>query len=232
MALMDEFKEERESIKNKSTKEKLSYFWYYYKWWVILPIIIVIIGGNLIHTIATKPKILLDGMYINIDNLDTTHALDTMNTSFVEEQGYDSEKYIIAYNPNHVYLTEEQKSSAPDSFDDPSLNKYAVQSVVAQLGAKSLNFIVGPTESLLALDSNQLFADLTTILTEEQQALYESYYIYLDEANTIPILIDISKCGALQEVYDEYYDSIAIGIINDQNEMDIMLKFVDYLMGE
>ena len=48
MALMDEFKEERESIKNKSFKEKLDYFWCYYKWWIITPIIIVFIAGNLI----------------------------------------------------------------------------------------------------------------------------------------------------------------------------------------
>ena len=83
MPLMDEFKEERESIKNKSKKEKLSYFWYYYKWWVILPIIILFIGGNLIHTIATKQKILLDGMFLNIDNLDNTNALDSLTSSFV-----------------------------------------------------------------------------------------------------------------------------------------------------
>ena len=35
MALMDEFKEERESIKNKSFKEKMDYFWCYNKFFNI-----------------------------------------------------------------------------------------------------------------------------------------------------------------------------------------------------
>lgn len=230
MPLMDEFKEERESIKNKSTKEKIGYFWYYYKWRIILPIIFVIIAGNLIHTIVTKPKIILDGMFLNIDNLDNTNALDSLTSSFVETQNLDSDKYIIAYNPNHVYLTEEQKKSAPDSFDDPSLNKYAVQSVVAQLGSKSLNFIIGPTDSLKELDSNQLFTDLSVILTEEQIELYEPYFIYTEDSENVPVLIDISKFETLQKVYGSYYDSLAIGIINDEKEMDMTLKFIDYLM--
>ena len=32
MAVMDEFKEEREALKNGTPKQKLAYFWYYYKW--------------------------------------------------------------------------------------------------------------------------------------------------------------------------------------------------------
>ena len=35
MAVMDEFKEEREALKRGTPKQKLAYFWYYYKWHVI-----------------------------------------------------------------------------------------------------------------------------------------------------------------------------------------------------
>ena len=34
MAVMDEFKEEREALKRGTPKQKLAYFWYYYKWHV------------------------------------------------------------------------------------------------------------------------------------------------------------------------------------------------------
>ena len=230
MALMDEFKEERESIKNKSFKEKLDYFWCYYKWWVILPIIIVIIAGNLISTMMNQPKYILDGMFINISDFNSLEALDEYLYTFVEEHGLDSSKYSVAYNPNHTYISEEKKASMSEDQYDPSANKYAIQNVVAGLGSKSLNFVIGPADSLLELDSNQLFTDLSEFLTDEQLSLYESHFIYIEDEKEIPILIDISGCEALQKIYGSNVDNLAIGIVNDENEKDMMLEFLDYLM--
>lgn len=42
MAVMDEFKEEREALKNGTPKQKLAYFWYYYKWHVIIALVVII----------------------------------------------------------------------------------------------------------------------------------------------------------------------------------------------
>ncbi len=231
MALMDEFKEERESIKNKSFKEKVGYYWYYYKWRLIVPIIIFIIGFNFISTIVNRPKIILDGMFINITDFNNLEKLDLFTASFVESQELDSSKYHIAYNPNHTYISEEKKATMPEEAIDPSANKYAIQNVVAGLGSKSLNFVIGPADSLLEIDSNQLFADLSEILTEEQQKAYESYYIYLDGEETIPILLDIQHCEELMDLYGDPDIPLAIGIVADLEEMDMMLKFIDYMMN-
>ena len=42
MAVMDEFKEEREALKNGTPRQKLAYFWYYYKWHVIIALVVII----------------------------------------------------------------------------------------------------------------------------------------------------------------------------------------------
>ena len=47
MPLMDEFKEERASIKNAPFKKKLRYFWDYYKWHVIITVAAVVIAAVL-----------------------------------------------------------------------------------------------------------------------------------------------------------------------------------------
>ena len=52
MAVMDEFKEEREALKRGTPKQKLAYFWYYYKWHVIISVIII---GKL-YLPVRKPK--------------------------------------------------------------------------------------------------------------------------------------------------------------------------------
>ncbi len=231
MALMDEFKEERESIKNKPLKEKIGYYWYYYKWRLIVPIIIFIIGFNLISTIVNKPKIILDGMFINISDFNHLEQLDLYTQNFVQSLDLDSSKYSIAYNPNHTYISEEKKAAMPEEAIDPSANKYAIQNVVAGLGSKSLNFIIGPSDSLLEIDSNQLFTDLSEILTDEQQQAYASYYIYLEDEETLPILLDIQHCEELMDIYGNPDIPLAIGIVSDPEEMDMMLKFIDYIMN-
>ena len=231
MALMDEFKEERESIKNKPFKEKVGYYWYYYKWRLIIPIIIFIIGFNLISTIVNKPKIILDGMFINISDFNRLEQLDLYTQNFVQSLDLDPSKYSIAYNPNHTYISEEKKAIMPEEAIDPSANKYAIQNVVAGLGSKSLNFIIGPSDSLLEIDSNQLFTDLSEILTDEQQQAYASYYIYLEDEERLPILLDIQHCEELMDIYGNPDIPLAIGIVGDSEEMDMMLKFIDYIMN-
>ena len=231
MALMDEFKEERESIKNKPFKEKVGYYWYYYKWRLIVPIIIFIIGFNLISTIVNKPKIILDGMFINISDFNRLEQLDLYTQYFVQSLDLDPSKYSIAYNPNHTYISEEKKAIMPEEAIDPSANKYAIQNVVAGLGSKSLNFIIGPSDSLLEIDSNQLFTDLSEILTDEQQQAYASYYIYLEDEESLPILLDIQHCKELMDIYGNPDIPLAIGIVGDPEEMDMMLKFIDYIMN-
>ena len=57
MALMDEFKEERASIKNGTFKQKFSYFWCYYKWHVICSVLAVVIVVSYIHAVVTRKDI-------------------------------------------------------------------------------------------------------------------------------------------------------------------------------
>ena len=51
MPVMDEFKEERESLKNGTPKQKLTYFWDYYKWHVIVAIVAIIVVVTFIQQI-------------------------------------------------------------------------------------------------------------------------------------------------------------------------------------
>ena len=69
MAVMDEFKEERENIINSTPKQKLTYFWEYYKWYVIIPVIIVSAIGWYIYHVVTTPETILSGILINTHNV-------------------------------------------------------------------------------------------------------------------------------------------------------------------
>ena len=65
MAVMDEFKEEREQIKKRPLKERLEYFWFYYKWYVLGGILAVFVVTTLIRDIAGSRKDALYAVVVN-----------------------------------------------------------------------------------------------------------------------------------------------------------------------
>lgn len=54
MAVMDEFKEEREALKNGTPRQKLAYFWYYYKWHVIIALVVIIMIVSFIKQLTDR----------------------------------------------------------------------------------------------------------------------------------------------------------------------------------
>lgn len=54
MAVMDEFREEREALKNGTPKEKLQYFWYYYKWHVIIALVVIIMIVSFVQQLRDR----------------------------------------------------------------------------------------------------------------------------------------------------------------------------------
>lgn len=70
MAVMDEFKEEREALKNGTPKQKLAYFWYYYKWHVIISVIIIGMLVSFIYQYANRKDTAFNAVLLNASLLD------------------------------------------------------------------------------------------------------------------------------------------------------------------
>ena len=70
MAVMDEFKEEREALKNGTPKQKLAYFWYYYKWHVIISVIIIGMLVSFIYQYVNRKDIAFNAVLLNASSLD------------------------------------------------------------------------------------------------------------------------------------------------------------------
>ena len=63
MAVMDEFKEEREALRNGTPKEKLSYFWYYYKWHTLIGAFVILIAIVLIAQFSGRESYDMQVLY-------------------------------------------------------------------------------------------------------------------------------------------------------------------------
>ncbi len=57
MAVMDEFREEREALKHGTPKEKFNYFMDYYKWYVIIGILVIAAGIYTIREVMNRKAV-------------------------------------------------------------------------------------------------------------------------------------------------------------------------------
>ena len=96
MAVMDEFREERDAfLKNGTKKDRIKYFWEYYRWHVIVTVCVLVAVGSFIYSNVTRKDTALYAVFLN------TYSPDEENTysaGFAETAGIDLNEYeIIMY---------------------------------------------------------------------------------------------------------------------------------------
>ena len=95
MPLMDEFKEERDAVKNGTPKQKLAYFWDYYKWYVIVGIAAIIILIATIRDIVNKKEIAFFACMLNLSSEYMDDSATESAKGFTEYSGIDTKEYEV-----------------------------------------------------------------------------------------------------------------------------------------
>ena len=258
MAAMDEFRAEREAIKNGTFKQKAAYFWDYYKWHTIIALLIIIFVTSYVYNLVTATDTILEGVFLNVSNLDNETTPTIFADEFIKEYDIDTKEYDVSLNTNLSYMA---ASEQPEDATNNAMqtNYTTIQVLMAQSGAEMLDFIVGTHGSMQELSYNGYFADLSEILSEEDYALFEPYFLYLDmgvvekqeeaydkmeDSSTIPIplctepdtmekpipvMIDLSQCEKVTSTYGYDVGTLAFGIITNGPNQENSLKFLKML---
>ena len=250
MALMDEFKEEREAVlQNGTTKQKISYIWDYYKWHIMIPIILVVAVISWIVNVITAPDVILNGAFMNVYKMDSSYSTEELVNGFYEALEIDSKEQEINLNTN-LYFSEDASDG----------NYQTLQVLMAWHSADSLDFIGCDLPTMTELTYRGYFSDLREVLTQEQLTKYEPYFLYIDQdfymerskkldnmedvsdmkypdptkpeemKNPIPIMIDISQSEKTTAAYAQVDQIIAFGIAANVYNTETTLEFLDYLM--
>lgn len=252
MALMDEFKKEREAIKHKSLIHRLSYFWQYHKWQVGLVILAIVFLATYVYPVLTKPETLINGVLLNTYDTGVQNPATKLASDFMKDQGYDDTTNNVVLNGSLLY--------SPTGLSNVSSSNYQIMQVLlTQSSTGDLNFITGDLESMLELAYKDFYSDLSVLLTDEQFTRYEPYMLYIDyevltsikEANSkqqstehilfpdcrkpenmtnpVPVMIDMTQSNRLQEIYQASHNTICFGAVYTEHQEEL-LKFIDYLM--
>lgn len=248
MAVMDEFKESREAIKNASLKEKISYFFYYYKWHVIITLLVIIALVSFIYGQVTRKDLSFHAVLLSA--WENPSEAPTFIYDFYDFAGIDSSK-------SEIYLD----TSILIDKDNPALieeNNASSQKLMVLTAAQDLDMMLATKTAFLRYAYDDVFYDLREILTKEQFARYEPYFYYADgkvieeiaaareemdvsyepefkdpfepENMTDPIPVGICvDISALKGAYEFKEDQLVFGFYANSKRLDTALQFADYL---
>ena len=211
MPVMDEFKEEREALKNGPLRDKIKYFIYYYKWHTIAALAAIFLVVTLIHDIVTAKDAAFYAAFINGTALDNA---EEFNDAFIDYAGIDTNEYDVIFDTT-MYLL--------DSNSGDQMSVAASQKLVAYMASGELD-IFGANYSLFSDYAHSTYLyDLRDVLTEEQLEACEPYLYYVDR----PVVEAIEEAESSLEPMDtpeipdpskpeEMEDPIPIGLFTDK----------------
>lgn len=242
---MDEFKEQREKIKNASFKDKVKYYTYYYKWHAFVVIAVIALVAIWIHDVKTHKENALFAALLNNVTLDSE---STLYKDYADYAGIDLEKYQI--------ILDNTLNIDPTATDEMSVS--SSQRMMVYTAAAELDTIIGGEDIFPDYAYNGIFHDLRDILSEEQIKAYEPYFYYVDrtvvetilEAQTnmestviseipdptkpeemedpVPVGIFVTNCQKLRDDY-LFKGESAIGVLTNAPHPENSLKFIDFL---
>ena len=167
MAVMDEFKNERDSIKNGTLKQKISYFWCYYKWHVICSVLALVAIISLVHSIVTRKDVAFYAVMLNGFDGGTAQEYASDVADFFN---LDTEEYTVLFDTSMYidYNSRDQRTMT------------SAQKLMVYLTAADLDVVISDTASLQHYSYIDTFMDLRELLSPEQLEKYQYRFYYID----------------------------------------------------
>ena len=249
MAVMDEFREEREALKNGTFKQKMAYFWCYYKWHVIITVAAAAIIASFIYEFVTQKDSAFYGVFLNSFVMDDSGEY---LQGFAEAAGIDTNEFDIGID-NSLFISKE-------GMDQNTVA--SVQKLMVYIAAAEIDVVASDTETFEQYANNNNFADLRDVLSPQQIEKYEPYFYYVDQkaiaekdaandANDldyvpnypdptkpeemqqpVPVAIYIDSSNPLFEHYQFSKSPVVIGVVVNTPRPETATAFIDYIFSQ
>ena len=248
MAVMDEFREEREMIKHGTKEQKIQYFKDYYRTPLIIAIVAVVFIGAFLYNYFTAKE---TAFYAAMLNASSYGEEEIFEQNFAQAAGIDLNRYSIFFDIGFYY-----------KFGSTDEDTYiTAQKLSAYTGAAALDVMIGSGAEFAVFANSPLFYDLRLVLNEEQIAAYEPYFYYVDEAvseklassgidstefadfpdprhpeemeKPVPVAIFVDSSENLTQNYyfrNSEENGVALGIYSNSTHVENAVKLIDYLL--
>ena len=167
---MDEFRDEREALKNGTPKQKLEYFWCYYKWHVIGTVAAIAVIASFIYEAVTRKDNALYAAFLNSFTIAEDQG-EAYKQAVTQAIGIDPNEYEIMIDTS-MYIDLENMT------DENTYN--TIQKMGVYVAAGEIDTLVTNADIFEYYAYIDYLTDLRTVLTPEQLEAYEPYFYYID----------------------------------------------------
>ncbi len=253
MPVMDEFREEREALKNGTFKQKFQYFMDYYKWPTIAVVIGICCAVSLIHHYVTYREPTFSVVLLNSTAMKPSQDY---TSAFMDYAGLNPADQQISFDTS-LYITFD--ASSPEALDEIYSSSREKLNLMIAVG--QLDVMVSNDELFSHFANSGVFDDLRLYLLPEQIEAYAPYLYYVDEPlveqinaaelnmdNSFhPEIPDPAKTALMQKpvpvglyvenneeltqsLYIRGEGPVVMGIASNAPHTDVAAKNVEYLM--
>lgn len=168
MTIRESIKEQWKSIKNRSLKEKISYFWDYYGIKSICLLLAVIILIAFIVSIATKKEYAFTGVFFGAQ---PQASAEQYLNDFGDAAGIDASQYELSVQ-SHLNIQMDQVITQEIYT--------SMETFSAMVAAKSVDCFAGNPDLFLYYGYLEYAVDLRTVLTAGELTALAPYLHYID----------------------------------------------------
>ena len=168
MTIHEARKEQLASMKNRSLKEKLPFFWEYYGIRTIALVVAAVTVIAFVVNLATKKEPAFTGVFFGAN---PQPSADSYLEDFGQSAAIDVEKYDLTVQCQPDIRMEQQIT--------PDIYSY-MESFTAMVAAQSVDCFAANSELYLYFGYLEYAVDLRTVLTTEEIEALKPYLYYID----------------------------------------------------
>lgn len=235
------------ALKDKPLKDKLEHIVTYYgAAIVVIGILLIVAVSYTIHVLTVKDTAL---NITCVTGKATQSEVDKFTEQFAQFAEIDLNEYEVNLSTK-VSVAAGDQSGAYD----------AAEMMLTMVAANSVDVISGDKNSMIPYFYHNIFADLTNVLTESQQALFKDSFLYMDMEHfrklqelsaddefpeypdptkpetmkePVPVAIILDESSAFRKLCYSYTKTpAAIGFAVNAPNMANAMKFLDYVTNE
>ena len=168
MTIREAIKAQRKSLKNRSLKERISYFWEYYALRTFAGLIALIVLVAFIVTMVTKKEYAFTGMFFGGAVQESSEEYLSV---FAKSAGIDEKKYQLSVQAG--------PDVRMDQMISPEIYQH-MEAFTAMVAAKSVDCFTGNPELFLYYAYMEYAVDLRTVLSQAELETLSPYLYYVD----------------------------------------------------
>ena len=224
MALMDEFKEEREQIKTAPLSKKLQYFKDYYLMTTLFAAFVIIVMVLLLRSTVFRRR---ESLYVCMVNFQAAEEADREVAEAFARQAFSNKKDYVRIDANtYIAVDEAEADLIKYSYEDE-------EKLLAMVMSGSLDFMASGEDVMERYAAQDWFDDLSQILDPAllEDLEKEGKILYRGD---VPVAVSLDDSALVRENYEykgKEGEALYGGFPAGSQRRDLAVLFLTFILG-